>query len=152
MQSLVVSPLVSNLVLSRTGGVLSHLNFLTHIFPRFPPRNLCCVVTLAVSSRLRCNRCSFLLSSYLSSIGRIENPSCCACGHSSQDISHLILRCPATDSLHRSLLFQQLLATLCLSTTSGLGPKKPSGAPWLPPCSIRRNGSGNNNNNNKRKP
>ena len=52
-QSLVVSlllSLVSTLVLSRTGGVLSHLNFLTHRFPRFPPRNLCSLVSLAVSS------------------------------------------------------------------------------------------------------
>ena len=52
-QSLVVSlllPLVSTLVLSRTGGVLSHLNSLTHRFPRFPPRNLGSLVMLAVSS------------------------------------------------------------------------------------------------------
>ena len=38
-QSLVVSlllPLVSTLVLSRTGGVLSHRSSLTHRFPRFP--------------------------------------------------------------------------------------------------------------------
>ena len=31
--------LVSTLVLSRTVGVLSHQNFLTHRFPRFPPRS-----------------------------------------------------------------------------------------------------------------
>ena len=52
-QSLVVSlllSLVSTLVLSRIGGVLSHLNSLTHRFPRFPPRNLCSLVMLAVSS------------------------------------------------------------------------------------------------------
>ena len=52
-QSLVVSlllPLVSTLVLFRTGGVLSHRNFLTHRFPRFPLRNLCSIVMLAVSS------------------------------------------------------------------------------------------------------
>ena len=51
--SLVVSlllSLVSTLVLSRTGGVLSHLNSLTHRFLRFPPRNLCSLVMLAVSS------------------------------------------------------------------------------------------------------
>ena len=50
--SLVVSlllSLVSTLVLSRTGGVLSHLNSLTHRFPQFPPRNLCSFVVLAVS-------------------------------------------------------------------------------------------------------
>ena len=52
-QSLVVSlllPLVSTLVFSRTGGVLSHLNSLTHRFPQFPLRNLCSLVMLAVSS------------------------------------------------------------------------------------------------------
>ena len=52
-QSLVVSlllSLVSTLVLSRTGGVLSHLNSLTHRFPRFPLRNLCSLVMLAVFS------------------------------------------------------------------------------------------------------
>ena len=62
------------------------------------PRHARCVL-----SRLRCNRHSLLLGSYLSRIGRIENFSCSACGHSSQDISHLILHCPATDSLRRSL-------------------------------------------------
>ena len=52
-QSLVVYLLLSlvfTLVFSRTGGVLSHLNSLTHRFPRFPPRNLCSLVMLAVSS------------------------------------------------------------------------------------------------------
>ena len=53
LQSLVVSlllSLVSTLVFSRTGGVLSHRNSLTHRFPRLPPRNLCSLVMLAVSS------------------------------------------------------------------------------------------------------
>ena len=44
----------------------------------------------------------------LSEIGRIENSSCSACGHSSQDTSHLILRCPATDSLRLSLFSDSL--------------------------------------------
>ena len=57
------------------------------------PRHARCVL-----SRLRCNGHSLLIGSYLSRIGRIENPICSACGHSSQDISHLILHCPATDS------------------------------------------------------
>ena len=51
--SLVVSlllSLVSTLVLSRTGGVPSHLNSSTHRFPQFSPRNLCSHVMLAVSS------------------------------------------------------------------------------------------------------
>ena len=67
------------------------------------PRHARCVL-----SRLRCNRHSLLLGSYLSRIGRIENPSCSACEHSSQDISHLILHCPATDSLYRSLFGDSL--------------------------------------------
>ena len=61
-----------------------------------------------VLSRFRCNGYSLLLGSYLSRIGRIENPFCSACGNSSQDISHLILHCPATDSLRRSLFGDSL--------------------------------------------
>ena len=67
------------------------------------PRHARCVL-----SRLRCNGHSLLLGSYLSRISRIENPSCSACGHPSQDISHLILHCPATDSLRRSLFGDSL--------------------------------------------
>ena len=51
-QSLVVSlllSLVSTLILSRTGGVLSLQSILTHRFPQFPLRNLCSLVMLAVS-------------------------------------------------------------------------------------------------------
>ena len=67
------------------------------------PRHARCVL-----SRLRCNGHSLLLSSYLFRIGRIENPSCSACGHSSQDTSHLILHCPVVDSLRRSLFGDSL--------------------------------------------
>ena len=52
-QSLVVSFLssvISTLVFSRNGGVLSDQNSLTHRFPQFPPRNLCSLVMLAVFS------------------------------------------------------------------------------------------------------
>ena len=41
---------------------------------------------------------SLLLSSYLSRIDRIKNPSCSTCGHLSQDTTHVVLHCPATDS------------------------------------------------------
>ena len=61
-----------------------------------------------VLSCLRCNGHSLLLSSYLSRIGRIENLSCSDGGHSSQDISHLILHCSATDSMHCSLFGDSL--------------------------------------------
>ena len=53
LQSLVVSlllSLVSTLVFSQTGGVLSHLNSLSYRLPRFPPRNLCSLVMLVVFS------------------------------------------------------------------------------------------------------
>ena len=66
------------------------------------PRHDRCVL-----SRLRCNGHN-LLSSYLSRIGRIENPSCSACGYLSQDITHLILHCLATDCLRRSLFGDSL--------------------------------------------
>ena len=67
------------------------------------PRHARCVL-----SRLRCDGHSLLLGFYLFRIGRIENPSCSACGHSSQDTSHLILHCPARDSLRRSLFGDSL--------------------------------------------
>ena len=42
--------LVSTFLFSRTRGVLPHRNSSTNRFPRFPPRNLCSLVTLAVFS------------------------------------------------------------------------------------------------------
>ena len=97
-----------------------------------------------VLSRLRCNRHSLLLSSYLSRTGRIENLSCSACEHPSQDISHLILHCPATDSLYHSLF--AFLWPLVQTLKSCQASK----APWsstMPP-SLRRGRVNNNNNNN----
>ena len=44
------------------------------------PRHAGCLL-----SRFRCNGHSLLLGSYLSRIGRIENPSSSACGHLSRD-------------------------------------------------------------------
>ena len=106
LQSLVVSfllLLVSALVFSQTGGVLSHLNSLTHRLLRFSLRSLCSLVTLAVRSLVfAAADTAFLLSSCFTRIGRIENPSCSACGHLSQNTYHLILHCLATDSLRRS--------------------------------------------------
>ena len=60
-----------------------------------PPCHACCVL-----SCLCCNKHSLLLSSCFSRMGRIENPFCSTCRHLSQDSSHLILHCPATNSLH----------------------------------------------------
>ena len=99
------------------------------------PRHARCVL-----SRLRCNGHSVLLGSYLSKIGRIENPSCSTSGHSSQDTSHLILHCRAADSLRHSLFGDSLVQTL--------GSCPASGAPWssaMPP-SLGRGRVTNNNN------
>ena len=70
-----------------------------------------------VLSRLHCNKHSLLLSAYLFRIGRIGNPSCSACGHSSQKslISFYTVQL-------RTLCIARSLVTLCLFTTSG--------APW----------------------
>ena len=93
-----------------------------------------------VLSRLRCNGHSLLLSSYLSRIGRIENPSCNACGHRPRTL--LISFC--TVQL-RTVCAAHSLATVYLSTTTGpdRGELPASGAPSssaMPP--IPRKGSG----------
>ena len=105
------------------------------------PRHDRCVL-----SRLCCNGHSLLLSSYLSRIGRIENPSCSACGHSSQDTSHLILHCPATDSLRRSFFRKSLSLYDLWSRPWGSGLLL--GLHGLPPCRRPSEGSSNNNSNN----
>ena len=79
-------------------------------------------------SRFRCNGQSILLSCYLSRIDRIENFSYSACGHSSQDTSHLILHCPATDSLRRSLFGDFLSLYNLWSRPWGVA--RLLGAPW----------------------
>ena len=81
------------------------------------------------------------LSSYLSRIGRIENPSCSDCEHLSQDISHLILHCPATDSLRRSL-FDDCLSLYDLWSRPW-GVARLLGLHGLPPCPHPSEGSGN---------
>ena len=135
-----LSSLVSTLVFSRTGCVLSHQNSLTHRFPRFPPRNLCSLVMLAVSLyRLRCNGHSLLLGSYLSRIGRIDKPSCSACGHSSHSaLSSHELFAPLT-VWRLSVSLRTLVQTLESCPASG--------APWsstMPP-SLGRGRVINNN-------
>ena len=107
------------------------------------PRHACCVL-----SRVRCNGHSLLLVSYLSRIGRIENSSCSTCGHLSQDTSHLILHCPATDYLRRSLFDDSLSLYDLWSRPWGVA--RLLGLHGLPPCppSLGRGWVTNNNNNN----
>ena len=148
LQSLVVSllSLVSTLLISRTGDVLSHRNSSTCRFPRFPPRNLCSLVMLAVFSRLCCNGDSLLLSSYLSMIDRMENSSCSACGHSSQDTSsHSAL---SSYGLFVPLALWRLFVSL-RPMVQALGSCLASRAPWssaMPPSLGRGRVIINNNN------
>ena len=141
-QSLVVSlllSLVSTLVFSQTGVVLSHRNSLTRRFPRFPPRNLCSVVMLAVSSFVYAATDTAFFQ-VLSRIGRIENPSCSACGHSPQYTSYLILHCPGTNSLRRSLLGDSLSLYDLWSRPWGVS--RFLGLRGLPPCPHPSEGVG----------
>ena len=132
--------LVSTLVFSRTAGVLSPKYFDTQV-PSISteelvlPRHARCVL-----SRLRCNGRSLLLGSYFSRIGRIENSSCSACGHPSQDTSHLILHCPATDSLRRSLFGNSLSLYDLWSRPWGVA--RLLGLHGLPPCPHSSEGVG----------
>ena len=102
LHSLVVSLLLSfafTFLFSRTRGIL-HLNFFDTQVPSVYTEELVlpCYARTAFS-RHRYNGHSLPLSSYLTRIGRIENLSCSACRHPSQGIFHLIIHCPATNSL-----------------------------------------------------
>ena len=99
------------------------------------PRQACCVL-----SRFRCNGHSLLLGSFLSRFGRIENPSCSACAHSSQDTSHFILHCPATNSLRRSLFGDSLSLYDLWSRPWGVA--RLVGLHGLPPCPHPSEGVG----------
>ena len=86
-------------------------------------RYACCVL-----SRLRCNGHSLLFSSYLCRIGRIENPSCSACGHSSHSAptSHSAL---SSYGLFTLLTLWRLSVSLQLLVQT-LGSCQASGALW----------------------
>ena len=112
-----LSPLISRIhscIFSDWRRIVSSKFFDTQVPSIFTEELVLPCHARSVLSRLHCNGHSLLLGSYLSRIGRIENPCCSVCGLSSQNTSHLILHCPATDSLRA-----YSLATLCLSTTSG---------------------------------
>ena len=106
------------------------------------PRHARCVLF-----RLRCNGHSLLLGSYLSRIGRIENPSCRACGHLSKGhrSSYSAL---SSYGLFAPLSLWQLSVPL-RPLVQTLGSCPASGAPWcsaMPP-SLGRGCITNNNNN-----
>ena len=116
---------------SRTGGVLSHQK--TQSF-QYPLRSLCSLVlVVTILSRLRRTGESFLLNSYLSRMCKTDNSLCSACGHPIQNSSHLILCCPATGCLCRSL-FENLFS-LCNLWSRPWGVARLLKLHGLPPCS-----------------
>ena len=117
-QSLVVSlllSLVSTLVFSRTGGILSHQNSSTPRFPRFPPRNLCSLVMLAVSSLVfAATDTAFFL--VVISIGLAESRIFPAAPVDTRPRTPLISFCTVQLG---TLCAAHSLATLCQFTISG---------------------------------
>ena len=100
------------------------------------PRHAHCVL-----SRLRCNKHSLLVGSYLSRIGRIENPSCSAVD--TRPRTALISFCTVQQ---RTPCAAYSLAALCFFTTSGPDPGELPGF-WgsmvFRHAPIPRKGSGN---------
>ena len=84
----------------------SHLNFQVHEVSS-EDLLLSCSIRSELS-RLRCHGHSLLLSSYLHRISRKENSACSACGHSPQDLNHLLLDCPTSEPLRESIFGSSL--------------------------------------------
>ena len=154
-QSLVVSLLlflVSTVLFSRTGGVLSHRSILTHRFPRFPLTNLCSLVMLAVSSLVYAATDTAFFW-VLTSLGLAESRI--------SFLKSLWTLVPGHLSSHSALSSYGLFAPLTLWRLSislrplvqTLGSCQASGAPWssaMPPSLGRGRVNNNNNNNNIR--
>ena len=98
-----LSPLIFRIHLFRTGGVPSYRNSSTRRFPQSPPRNLCFLVSLAVFSVVFAAMdrafCQALIYLELAQSEILAAPA---------DTFHLILHCPAKDSLCRSLFGDSL--------------------------------------------
>ena len=97
-------PLVSAFLSYRTGSVLSEQNSSTHKLFHNPLSKMYFLfkIVALILSRLRCNRHCFLLNTYLSRVGKIENSSCSIYSHPTQYTSHFIRHCPGTEALHCS--------------------------------------------------
>ena len=92
-------------------------------------------------SRLRCHGHSLLLSSYLHRISRKENSARSACGHPLQDLNHLLLDCPASEPLLKSIFGSSLSLFLTYGPDIGVWPDCWVSAEFLR-APIRRKGSG----------
>ena len=97
---------------------------------------ICCEL-----SRLCCHGHSLLLSSYLHRIGRKENSACSACGHPLQDLNHLLLDCPASEPLRKSIFGSSLSLFSIYGPDLGVWPNCWISAEFLR-APIPRKGSG----------
>ena len=130
--------LASTLVFFRTGDVLSHIDTSTHRFPRFPPRNLCSLTTLAIFSLVYAATvaaCCYAPISLELAESRILYA---APVDTRPRTSLIILHCPATDSMHRSLFGDSLSLSrslsLCDLWSRPWGISRPLEFNGLPPC------------------
>ena len=134
--------LVSTLVFSRTGGVLSLPNILTHRFPQLLLRNLCSLVMLAVFSLVFAAMDTAFFYVPIS-LGLAESRILPAAPVDTRPRTSLISFC--TVQL-RTLCAAHSLATLCLCMTSGPDPGELPGF-WgsmvFHHAHIPRKGSGN---------
>ena len=124
LRSLAVSLLLSLVfTFSWIGGVLSHLNSSTNRSPRFPLKNLCFLVILAVSS-LVVAATDTAFRYILVSLGLAESRILHAAPADTRSKTPLISFCTVQP---RTLCVARSLAILCLSTISGPGPGELSG-------------------------
>ena len=150
-QSLVVSlliSLVSTLFFFRPGNVLSHLKSLTRRFPRFPPRNLCSLVTFAVCSLVFAATDTVFCKAPIT-LELAESRILYLARADTRPRKSLVSFC----TVHlRTICVACSLTIFCLSTTSGPGPGELPGF-WslvvLSHQSIPRKFTGYNNNNTK---
>jgi len=83
---------------------LSHISLFCQISSVFSDELALSRFVRCELSRLRCHDLSLLFSSYLCRIKRKKNSLCSACGHPLQDLTHLLLDCPASEP-HRRAIF-----------------------------------------------
>ena len=90
--------------------------------PKSLRRNFSFLALLAVSFPVFAAMVSLLLSSYLHRISRKENSACSACGHPLQDLNHLLLDCPASEPLRKSIFGSSLSLFLIYGPDLGVWP------------------------------
>ena len=98
-------------------------------------RPICCEL-----SRIHCHGHSLPLFSYLHRISPKENSACSACGLPLQDLNHLLLDCPASEPLHKSI-FGSFFSVLDLWSRPW-GVAQLLGLRGVPPCPHPSEGVG----------